>query len=94
MGGVTQPKRIATAGEFREAVAHAKLVITDSANGATYHPDPDGCGHIQEHSFNQKVIDNCERNGQYFRVDSLREARERWPDVRACRSSACSSAAR
>lgn len=87
-------QRISTAAEFREAVGSGDgLVITDSANGsgAMFHPDPDGCTHVQEHSFEQKVVQNRERHGSYFRVGSLAEAREHWADAPTCRSSACSA---
>lgn len=93
LNSLSPVEHISTVAAFREALrAGAKLVITDSANGASamFHPDPVGCSHVQEHSFEQKVMENKERNGSYFAVENLLEARERWPDVPTCRSSACS----
>lgn len=88
-------KNLKTLPEFREVLTSGSaLVITDSARspGAMFHPDPAGCSHVQEHSFEAKVITNAERNGSYFAVQDLREAREHWPEIPRCRSSACSSA--
>jgi hypothetical protein len=88
-------ERITSVAEFRRMIqSRTPLVITDRANdpGAMFHPDPEGCSHVQEHSFEQKVVQNREANGSYFIVASLADARAHWPHVRKCRSSACSSA--
>lgn len=85
--------RIKTLAQFRAVVSSGTgLVITDPASKRVFHPAPADCPHIQERSFKSKVITNRERNGSYYAVASMREARERWPEIKACPSSACSSA--
>jgi hypothetical protein len=86
--------KVRTMAQFRAVVSSGTaLVITDIANPLVFHPDPQGCPHVQESSFATKVIENGERNGSYFAVASLAEARRRWPGIAACRSAACSSTA-
>lgn len=81
--------------EFRELLAgDAYLVITDNVHKtATLHSDPSGCSHVQERSFEQKVVTNRGANGSYHRVGSLKEAESRWPHLRVCSSVACGGAA-
>lgn len=71
------------------------LVITDTIQRtATFHVDPEGCSHVQERSFEQKVVENRGLNGSYHRVGSFQAAKGRWPHLRVCRSSAYSAADR
>ena len=84
------PTAIRTLGEFREALDSGRcLVITDSVKGARVHPDPEGCPHVQERSFEEKVLTNSERNGSYFSVATTEEALQEWPEISVCRSAAC-----
>jgi hypothetical protein len=70
------------------------LVITDGTNKRVFHPDPEGCTHIQEYGFATKVIENHERNGAYYAVPTLGEARREWPQIEVCKSGPCSAAAK
>lgn len=91
--GVAKPMPITSLGEFRDALDSKEgIVITDAASGPRFHVDPAKCGHVQERWFESKVLANAEKNGGYFAVGTLEEARETWPDVLVCRSSACASA--
>lgn len=65
------------------------LVIADTANGRVFHPRPASCPHVQESSFLTKVIANRGKNGGYYAIGSLDQARTHWPGVTACRSRAC-----
>jgi hypothetical protein len=86
--------KLRTLAQFRAVVSSGTgVVITDVAGRPVFHLDPAGCAHVQEDHFGTKVIENRERNGSYFALPSLTEARRRWPQIRSCRSSACSAAA-
>ncbi|MFN8150290.1 MAG: hypothetical protein U0R24_04070 [Solirubrobacterales bacterium] len=88
--------RIATTSEFRELLSSSDLlVITDYPHKtACLHLDPSGCSHVQERSFEKKVVKNKEANGQYFRVADESAARARWRDLKLCSSAACGAAMR
>jgi hypothetical protein len=79
------PTRISTLAELREAVSSRRgIVITDTANGVHFHPEPTACGHVREQWFEEKVLVNSAANGAYFSVASLAEARRQWPEVVDC----------
>lgn len=86
--------RITSMAEFRHLLSSSNLlVITDHPHRtACLHLDPAGCSHVQERSFEKKVVQNREANGQYFRVGSEADARERWPQLKLCSSAACGAA--
>jgi hypothetical protein len=87
---VESPIPIRTLGDFRETIDSGRLlVITDTADGARLHTDPDGCTGVGEGAFETKVPRNFERNGAYFSVVSRAEALYGWPDLSVCRSPAC-----
>ncbi len=65
------------------------LLITDTADGQVFHPHPDSCPHVTADYFRTKVIENGGRNGAYYAIESLDQARSRWPAVRTCGSAAC-----
>lgn len=82
---MSEAGRILTVEAFRDVLrSGVGVLITDRARGVTFHPDPASCSHVREEFFMQKVIENRERNGSYFAVASLAEAKKRWPDVRWC----------
>jgi hypothetical protein len=88
---VSDPIQIKTVAQLRMVLASGSgLVITDPANKRVFHSNPESCSHIQEHSFVTKVIENQEKNGSYFAVATLDEARREWPQIQACQSSSCS----
>jgi hypothetical protein len=90
---MNEPLPIKNLHQFRNVLANGSgLVITDSTRPPAFHPDPVGCPHVQEHFFTSKVLRNREKNGGYFAVASLEQAREPWPDTARCPSSACSAA--
>lgn len=89
-----EPLRLKTLAQFHAVVSSGSgLLITDAARAPTFHADPDGCEYVGETHFRTKVIVNRERNGGYFAVPSLADARARWPGARACQSAACSQGA-
>jgi hypothetical protein len=91
---VSEPLPIKNVQQLRAVLANGSgLVIEDSTRPRVFHPDPVGCAHVQERSFTTKVLHNRGRNGGYFAVGSFEQASAHWPDIAACRSSACSAAA-
>ena len=88
--------RAATLAEFREILTSEDvLVITDFVHKtACLHRDPAGCSHVQERSFEKKVIENHEVNGQYFKVADEAAARKYWPHLKLCNSAACGASRR
>lgn len=87
---MVDPLRIRTPDQLWMVInSGAGLVITDTANGQTFHPQPAGCPHVQEGSFRTKVIANQGKNGGYHAADSVEQARVHWPGVTTCRSRAC-----
>jgi len=87
---VNGPLPITTLGAFRDLIDSGRLlVITDTARGVRLHADPDGCRHVREDAFAEKVLRNSEKNGAYFSVATADEALSRWPDLTPCQSPAC-----
>jgi hypothetical protein len=80
-----EPLRIRTRAQFQHIVGSGSpLVITDVADGVTFHPNPATCPYVGEDHFATKVLRNEERNGSYLVVASLAEARASWPRLKRC----------
>jgi hypothetical protein len=89
---MTSPIKLRAMAQFEVVVSSgAALVITDSASPPVFHSDPQGCPGVQADHFATKVLENEERNGSYFTIASLAVAQREWPQVRLCRSDACSA---
>ena len=87
---MAEPAQIKTLDQLWMVVSSGGgLLITDSVRTPVFHPRPDQCPHVQERSFQVKVIANGGRNGAYFAVDSLEEATMHWPRATRCRSRTC-----
>jgi hypothetical protein len=87
---VPEAVRIKTLEQFEAVLCcRGPLVITDvarPAGAATLHASPRDCVHVGEKGFTTKVLENRGRNGSYFTVASLAEARGAWPSLSVCGS--------
>jgi hypothetical protein len=59
------------------------IAITDTT-GQMIHKIP-LCHTVTQEKFEEKVILNQSRNGKYFDVDSVDEAKQRWPRIKPCK---------
>jgi hypothetical protein len=86
---MAEPLQIRTVAQLRMVIRSGSgLAITDDANPTRFHPHPDSCSSVTEASFQIKVIDHGGRNGGYFAVVSLAEARAVWPGIGVCQKCA------
>ncbi len=76
-------REITTMDEFREVkeTGTGYLLITDVANGNKVHKLD--CAHVKEGHFQQKVLDEKCKNGNYFLIDDIEGALQRY-DAELC----------